>query len=358
MKYSKPAVTLTLLLTTTFCQANENGVYLRVQTLFFSEPVAIKALNNDWNAPLESGNAILSYDKAEFGVSWKNWELGIQRRYDYFYHFTTNTADLFHADKNQTPLTSGQSYKLSLSSHSFQAKGLRIAHKKMLSSTLSMNVALTYLQGIDFTDGTVAGQATAIADKDYDYTLDVDYAYSEDTLFDRQNAEPSGEGYTLDLGLAWNPNADWHFDLDAFDLISAIHWDNAPFTLAEGTTDTKTFDENNYVIYNPVVSGLEDNRDFKQRPLRKVFFDGRYRYDLNFSLIAQYDYFEIQDFFSAGARYTVGYHSHIEVLYNPIYDASTVRFISPYFRFELSSDSADLEQARLFALSFSFFAPL
>ena len=322
------------------------GNYLQLDTFLYSEPVPIKALDNDWQAPLESGDVILTSDRLEAGVRWDRWQLGAIKRYDYFYRFTPDTAALVHASKNKTPLETGQRYALNLDANSLESFGVRLAYSFEVKKGLTGQAALSLLRGQEFVAGAIWGEAEAISDKDFDASFEVDYAYSEDLLFDRITPRPSGSGYAIDLALDWRPSRAWRLQLRALDLLSKILWRDAPFTTASGNSDNKQYDEQGYVIYKPVISGLESNRDSNQRIPRKLFFEGHYLLENQLVVVGRYANYEIKDFWSAGLGYQWG-ESLAGLLYDPASKAWALRLDTPLLRFELGSDATTLDQAHL-----------
>ncbi len=345
--------TLALLAFASFCtpaSATELGNYISVDTFIYSEAITIKALGDNWNAPLHGGEVAIASGRAEVGFSWGGWQLGAIQREDYFYHFDADTAALIHASKNKTPLTPGDEYRIALASNSQRSHGVKLAYSAELHPQLNASAALSLLRGSEFMDGGLWGSARVIDDKDYDIAFDVDYSYSEDALFDRTTPRPGGEGYALDLAFQWQVTPQWRLDLSALDLLARITWYDAPYTTASGNSDNKEYDENGYVVYRPAISGLESNRDHRQRLPRRLFLNSHYRFANQLLLLAEYSDYDIKRFLSAGTGYQLG-QSRIALLYDPTNRAYTLRLNTPHLSFKLSSDASEINRARLLALS-------
>ncbi len=330
--------------------ATELGNYLHLDTFVYSEAITIKALGDNWQAPLYGGEVAIATGRIEAGFSWGAWQLGAIKREDYLYRFDADTAALVHASKNKTPLNPGDRYRIDLASNSQRSHGIKLAYTTLLHPDLRVTTAVSLLRGTELMDGALSGSAQVIGEKDYDIAFDVDYRYSEDALFDRTSQRPSGEGYALDLALEWQLTSRWRLNLSALDLLARITWYDAPYTTARGNSDNKEYDDNGYVVYRPAISGLESNRDYRQRLPRRLFLDSHYLFANQLLLLAEYSDYDIKHFVAAGAGYQLG-QRRIALLYDPANQAYTLRLNTPHLSFKLSSDASEINQARLIALS-------
>ncbi len=358
MRFSKrrtarPLALLSSLPLATLCLPTSGaplGNYLRVDTFIYSEAITIKALGDNWRAPLHGGEVAMATGRMEAGVSWGQWQLGAIRREDYFYRFDADTARLIHASKNKIPLTPGDEYNIALATNSQQSYGMKLGYRLALHTGLNGTLAVSLLRGTEMMDGGLQGSARVIDDKDYDIAFDVDYRYSEDALFDRQTARPDGAGYAIDLALSWQATPQWRLDFTGLDLLARITWYNAPFTRASGNSDNKEYDDNGYVVYKPAISGLESNRDATQTLPRKLFLNSHYQLTRQLALLAEYSDYDIQRFFSAGLAFHLN-DSQIALLYDVANQAYSARLNTPHLQFKLSSDASEINRARLVALS-------
>lgn len=158
--------------------------YFEVNTFFYSEPVAINSLKTGWNTPIQNGDIIFTTDRFELGVSWQNWQLGLQYRYDYYFNFTPETANLIHSSKNKIELIPGQQYPINLHVNGVRTRGFKLARSITIKQGLSISSAFTLLEGIEFMSGGLWGEASAVSAKDYNVDFEVDYAYSKDPVFE------------------------------------------------------------------------------------------------------------------------------------------------------------------------------
>lgn len=320
------------------------GTYVRAQSLSYSEPVPVAGYFNNWHTPFYGGERALTYNYAESGVTRGPWELGLVARYDYAMRFNTDTADLYYRLDNHLPLPPGRAYTVDLRVEHFAAYGLRTGYSYPVTPTLELGVGLSYLEGTELIDGTINGAATAISTNNYDYDAAVDYRYSRDVLFKRQVGAPEGRGFSLDFHLDWHSDRA-RMELRVTDLLAYLFWHNAPYTLANATSDTKRFDANNYVVIDPTLSGVEGNRSFTQRLPPRALLGLKYSLNKRLDAVGDIYYTSIKTFARAGLGYAL-MGGQAQGLYNPDTGAVTLRYRTATFGIGLTSDSVVLQTAR------------
>lgn len=325
--------------------------YFLFDSFAHSEPVAIKAISDDWGAPLHTGDIAFAFARAETGVGWNQWRLGVLRRYDYYYEFTPDTAYLKHRSENNLPLSTGEQLDIYLIANASVANGLSLTHSLTVADA-GFDVRVSYLQGKRLTSGSLSGNAEVLAENDYDLEFDVDYFYSKDELFDREVISPDGDGYSVDIYINWSPDDNWSFNLTVNDLLAKIFWKNTPRTIATGSTDNKKFDEDGYVVFKPVISGLETNQDYTQTLSRKVSFSSAYLFDKKSILFEIQDY-EIKRFYSIGIGFNRDENESVELFYNHTASALKLYYHRQWLSFAVTSDEFQLHKARTFALELS-----
>jgi hypothetical protein len=356
MRFVSFGTLLTVLFATSGVAADALQPYVSVQSISYSQPIAIASMINDeWSTPFKDGDSALTYNKAELGVAWHGWQLGVLTRYDYLVSFSDETAQGYYLANNHLPLETGRVYPLNIEVQSQYSRGLRLGFQHKLTSSFNAGLAVSYLQGITLMEGELSGSAQVIGEKDYDFQFDVDYVYSKDVLFEREVKAPQGYGYSLDLKLDWQPTKRFAGQLTVIDLLGEIKWINAPYTTATGSSDTKTYDEDGYVRYKAVGSGLESNKDFIQILPRKIFAAAQYQWSRELELLAEFQDLDIEQFTSLGAGWRLWRHISLQGLYNISAQALTLRFQQkPQLLFEIGSDSWNLDHARYLVFHFSY----
>lgn len=334
-------------------EQTDASVFVDMQSFSHSEPISIYGLFNDWEGTYSSGRKSFSINKIEVGFSLNEWQLSVLNRQDYLFEFAPDTAKLFYDTKNTKSLEAGEIYNLDLTSQSFLARGLKLAYTKQFKQ-FKVGISAAYLEGYDLLDGKLSGKAEATAENDYDFNFAVDYAYSEDALFSRKGLDDvKGQGYAFDLDLAWQINQDWRVSAQIVDMFARIYWFDAPRTIATGSSQTKDYDEDGFVVFRPVASGLETNDSFTQYIQTKVFAQTHYVLNEQHELLFEVDDYGIKRFYSGGYQHHLNANSHVQAKYNFTAKAVELSYQNNWLRASLLSDALHFEKANTLGLLLS-----
>lgn len=342
---------LGLFLVTPIAAASENSVYFKTFSFSHSEPIAINSLINNWDTTYyKNGDKALSLNQIELGFKHKQWDVSILHRQDYLLSFSPDTADFIYRIENKLPLNEEKTYNLKLKANNFAASGLKLAYQQQLSR-FSWQASLSYLQAHELTDGHLQGYATNSGDNDYDFNFNIDYYYDRDVFFDRQIEQSVlGHGYALDLIIESQLSDSWHARLETKDLLAQIYWQDTPRTQAIGSSATKRYDDDGYVIFDPVASGLESNKDHIQTLSTKASVEATYQLNENQSWLFHYNHYAIKNFYGLSHQYRQG-----KSLYQIGYDLSAkawkLAYQSDLIQLGLISDKLDWQKARTFGIN-------
>ncbi|MDJ0806161.1 MAG: hypothetical protein QNJ78_04940 [Gammaproteobacteria bacterium] len=331
------------------CFASE--AYVRLNTYNYSEPTSINSFLNEFNGRFEGGTQAFAHEWLEVGARYANWELGMLTRYDYDLSFSDDLAELYYRSVNKLPLEIGRRYRIDLRAKHYKTDGLRLGRWLHLSDRLQVNIGLAYLRGRELMDGRLNGEATAIADNDYDFSFRTDYHYSDDPLFERKVEAPDGWGYSLDLTVDWRPLPELGLHLQVNDLWGRIFWEQAPHTMAVASSDNKTYDEDGYVKFLPSLSGLEEYRDFTQElnPFGSLTVD--YRISPGYQLVYNSDFTAETYFNGVGTRFAANRATSIALLYYPETEVWEIDLQGSTWRIRLAGDALVLDSANLVRIS-------
>ena len=261
---NKVTAALVLLTLCWQAQAANTKVYTEFDSFTRSDPVTINGAFHEWEGKFYGGDQQYSYNWAEIGVREKHWGLGFLKRLDYQVKYSDKMAETLYLTQNKLDLTTNQDVPLYLDVHHFQGTGVRLSYRNQTSAKFNFEVGLSYLKGERLTEGNARGNLTPLSQKDYDYTADVDYFYSEDDLFDRIVSEPQGKGFSFDLKFDYNISERSKLTAKIQDAWAEIYWKNAPFTRATAHSDTKQFDADGYVHIESHLAGIEGQRNYRQ----------------------------------------------------------------------------------------------
>jgi hypothetical protein len=325
--------------------------FLTFRSFSYVEPVAIQdALHNN-TEHFDGGETALTHNWAEIGATYNNFGVGAVGRFDYELTFSKDTAEFYYLTNNKKPLPQGREFNLDLEAKHIQSTGVRFSYDYALTPNADINVGVSYLNGVRLTDGSIHGSALVLAQNDYDFQFDVDYFYSKDSLFDRNVGPPDGKGYSIDLSMDWDITQNLGANLQIVDLFGRIYWNNAPYTTAVASSSVKEYDQDGYVVYNPVLSGFEGNRDFTQKLDPQINALVRYHWTYRLAALAQVYSFKAEDFYQLGMRYAFSDNSHVSALYMLETGAISLGYKMKYFDILLTSDSLDTNKAHTFGLT-------
>ncbi|MEA3404699.1 MAG: hypothetical protein U9R28_03050 [Pseudomonadota bacterium] len=331
--------------------AAEITPFVEVSSFSHSEPISVSGLMNNWKGSFETGRVAFTMNRAEIGVGVNNWQISVFNRYDYLFEFAPSTAKLFYDTKNKKELVSGEEYSLDLDSNSFVARGFKLGYQQEVSG-FNVGVAVSYLEGLELTDGYISGRAVAVSENDYDFDFDVDYYYSEDSVFEREvEALPKGQGFGIDLDVNGYLNPQWQASLQVRDLFAQINWLETPRTIATGSSSTKEYDSDGYAVFKPVASGWELNEDYTQTIPTKLFLLSSYEFMQQHALLLEYQDYAIKSFYSAGYRFTTENRHNLDVFYNITAEAWKLRYQNPWMNFEMITDRLSVSEAQTIGLN-------
>lgn len=325
--------------------------YLTLHSFTYVEPIAIQDAFHNNTKHFDGGETALTHNWVEIGAAYNSFGVGLVGRYDYELEFSKDTAEFYYLTNNKKPLHQGREYNLDLDAKYIQSTGVRFSYAYALNPNTNINVGVSYLTGVRLTDGSIHGRALALAQNDYDFQFDVNYFYSKDSLFDRDVTPPDGNGYSIDLAMDWDITQNLATNLRIIDLIGRIYWNNAPYTTAVANSDVKEYDQNGYVIYNPVLSGFEDNRNYAQKLNPQVNALVSYHWSYRLAALAQAYSFKAADFYQLGIRYDFSDTSHISALYMLETGAVSLGYKMQYFDILITSDSLDTDKSHTFGLT-------
>lgn len=325
--------------------------YLKVESYNYAEPTTINSFLNEFDGRFEGGTQAFAHEWLEVGARLGNWELGLLSRYDYDMSFSNDTAELYYLVTNGLPLEVGRQYHLDLSAKHYKTNGLRLGYGFSPAQSLDLKLGLAYLRGLKLMDGNIHGEATSVAENDYDFMFHTDYYYSEDPLFDRVAEAPNGWGYSIDLVADWQPTSRLGLHLQVRDLLGAIFWRDAPHTIADANSNNKIFDEDGYVIFTPTLKGIEEYRDFRQS--LHAFGDVNVDYQVTTKYALLYTgRFTTETFFSGvGAAYTTNSKQTLAMLVYPELKAFEIDYRGPFWKIRLASDAFTPNKANYLSLS-------
>ncbi len=340
-----------LLLLGMISEGGATEAYLRFDSYNYAEPTSINSFLNEFNGSFEGGTQAFAHEWLETGARVGDWELGIFTRYDHDLTFSEDLAELYYLSTNKLALEIGKTFQLDLSTRHYKTDGLRIGRHFEIAESLNLAIGLSYLRGLQLTDGYLSGEATAISKNDYEFTFHTDYYYSEDPLFDRVVQSPDGWGYSMDLSADWRPISLLEVNLEVKDLFGRLFWQQAPHTVADASSDNKNYDDDGYVKFLSTLKGLEDYHDYTQDLNSWGSISADYQIMQDIGLLYQGD-FTAETYFSGfGVRYSFNPTRITALLYYPETEVIEFNHTDKYWKIRLASDAFTLNQANLLRIA-------
>ncbi len=249
-----------------------NGIKSEVQAFAADDPVSLHDLFNGWSGeyhPKKGKNVAIDDLRADVGVSYEKWGyFGYTYRHQYFVDASKDLTLLAWQQLNEKGFTQGKLYDLDISIKGFEADGIVYAKNFPLFQTneksLKLGVAVELLRGRTMQNGYLKGSAVANSSKDYDFSAISDYYYTENYLYDLDVQKANGHGYTTHLNLKYTTEK-FTLQLLLNDIYGKIVWKRLPYSYVNINSSNKKYDENGYIVYNPVILGLEKYVDYTQK---------------------------------------------------------------------------------------------
>ncbi len=341
----------------TFSHADEYPKpYFISDSFSYSETVSIKSSFHSWKGDdFDSGERQWTWNWFEVGVRYKHWGVGLLQRYDYDLRFSQETAEFFWLTKNKRELPTGRKYSLDLQANAIHSTGLRISFTDSLTDSFNYNFGLSYLQASYTLNGQIEGDATAINDSDYDFQGVVDYAYTEDPLFDRQVKAPEGKGFSIDFMFDYQVTQKVHWQLQVRDLLARLYWENSPYTQGRATSERKEYDENGYVSIDPLLKGYEGIKDVYVQKLQPRWYS-KVDYGVSDSnaLVAQLRYQYEHALYALGVDHKIADNHHLGLHYWPINQTVEINWDYHTVQVAIGTDAFSTSDMKTFWLSLSY----
>lgn len=337
--------------------AAENTRYVQTDAFLLSEPVALRAIDSDWDAKYHpDGERQIAAIWLERGLKKGSWSYGALFREEQQLGFHSDTADLYYAIANDQDLTTNRQYKLALDAYRFRGYGGRVAKTFEPSKRFQFSLGGSLFYATNLLTGSLSGGASANSADEYTYQFDTTSQYHQDDLLGRKiSSSPDGIGLSLDLAMAWKPSENLKLSGNIRDLAGAIYWKDVPYTDATANSDTVTVDENGFSLVKPVLTGFEGYKSsYTQRIRPSANFSATYNFnDSGYAAGLKTKHYEDLDLFSLGGSKQIS-RGKLALHYWPQINTLEADYQSKNFKVSLGLDQLDLSKARALWLSLSY----
>ena len=325
-----------------------------IDSFSYSEATSIHSYGGHWEDDVDAGDKALTVNRLYLGYFHGPFSIQYVMRYDAYYDYANDTARLKYLTDNKLPLQQGDQYDLYIGSDRSASKGFRFGYTSWLADNFEISAFLSLLELTDIEQGDLNGSATVVDDNDYDFNFHSDVVYEDDPLYERESEQVSGRGYSFDLAIHYIVDQNWDLKLEVYDLLSEMKVDDAPFTTGDATSDIKSFDEDGFVTFDPVVTGFEGNKSFTFEFNTQTHFAVGYRLANDDSFVFQHHHYLNIDF--QELNYIQRFDEK-EFALNliPELKAFGASFRMPSFSINLMADDLDYEETKFLSFSLQYY---
>jgi len=269
--------------------------------------------------------------------------LGYTYRREAVIETSSDTVKLIHEVSNEHDLTLGEAYDLDIKIEEFEVHGITWANTFPLYQRngwkIQVGAGIELLYGTGGQDGNAVGNARVNAVNDYDFAWQSDYRYTDNYLYDLDVPKVTSFGYTTHLSF----QASYHYFTFLGiinDLWGKLYWKNLPYSDVTMSSGNKSYDENGYAEYAPLISGIELEWGFTQTLMRKWRVEGQYIME-DASLDLGNDH--INGINMPYIRYTQRYSNHLTMSYQYETKFNMLGMDVKYKKYHLSFDTNRLK---------------
>jgi len=263
-----------------------NHLSINTQTLLANDAFSLEGLFDDFHGDFHHQRSDyfavgdIRYDVGTYidGLGY----VGYTYRKEAVIETSSDTMLLVNQASNDLDLTLGKQYNLGLEIEGFEVHGVMFANSISVYEKNGWNIrlggAVELLYGTETQHGNVSGDASAVNESDYDFTLHSRYLYTENYLYELDVDRVTSYGYTTHISLFSRYN-DFSLSVIVNDISGKLYWKNLPYSDVNMASGNKSYDENGYVKYAPVISGIERTTKFTQTLMKKWRIEGAYILD-------------------------------------------------------------------------------
>lgn len=330
-------------------------VFVGFHTTLISEPEPVKTTLDDWGSEFSRGERQWALARLEAGVRMDSGlEVSVFSRALADIRMNEDAVAFYGKISRKENLEAGESVPVKVAVNGFTGHGFRLGYQHQ-DAQWTVGVGASLFRAGHLMAGDLSGQFTALDDSDYNFDAEVDYVYYRDVIFKRPDVnEAAGLGFGLDLALAYRVDEHWSWSVSVEDLFARIRWQDAPFTVASASTDQKSFDEDGYAVFAPLLSGREGYHDSVIQDLDARYY-GAVKYQHNaWSAEVRGQYQFGYGYAGVGGGYQFANGVAVTGLFWPEYDQFGVEAQSGNWRGTLLLDQFDWDEVQAISVGIAY----
>jgi hypothetical protein len=338
---------------------SRDGMFIQETAFCGDNALPLQAIFYDkWDGPYHptAQNMLDIYWKTEVGFTDHAWRLAAFNRGEATLKSSRDAVELLRLVNLEQVLPVGRVFNSDMEIKGFSASGVEISRGISLGGLaegLSLGGTVRYLIGERLQEGAMKGHAEVTGPKSYDFDLALDYVYDQNLAYRRRDVYFGyGSGYSADVGLRYVVNKQFNVELLFRDLGGRIYWKNVPYTTADATSDTKSFDENGNQVYRPTIRGYEGYKDYVQTITIKT--DVALSYTIGqFALKPTMNFIGGRPLYWIDLRYLLNGQTSLETGYNTNYNVIFIGIEYKLVMLNIYMSDPDLSRTNAAGLKFS-----
>ncbi len=228
--------------------AESRSAYAHMAAFAGSDFAPIQQIRRDLAqdySPRSGRNIALANSRAVAGVEWQGFRLGVIQRQEWFAEAQKDTLDLYRNEHLSLNHEAGKNYAIDYHLRGFSATGVQLGkafrHPLGEQWMLSWGGNISLLNGQKMRSESWSGNAYATGPQSLTLTVDGTRRYSGLNTIAHTFApafrfgNPSGTGYSVDLGMALDAPNGMRFAWTIGDAISQMRWTEIPEMSFQGT---------------------------------------------------------------------------------------------------------------------------
>lgn len=345
-----------------------DGFFSRAESFSYSSANTLTALMRGdlLGPPPKGGTEALLRNSIEFGYRWKRFELSLIHRNDYNLYFSQESAEFAYLNKNRGVIPLEKLYSVDVEANQYQLTGAKLGYTFAFSNDFEVfgyyglyhasEVVAGYLGKDPNGEGGEVGFKLVFDGeknvRDLEGNVYANYVYTDDPLFQREVSEPSGIGYSVDIGFRWHLLPNLMLDVGFYDLLGEIYWEDLPHTEAWATTDVLLVDEDGYAV-RPNFQGTEGFQDFTQdlTHRERALLDYRYK---KYQFAYEFDRMKVVTFHRLIAGYHWSQNWGVQGSYDFTSEAIGFKLFMPAGQFGVMFDTLNFDDAYTLGLNWNF----
>lgn len=325
----------------------------------FSNILPIKQLlKDDWKqAPAKDSDIGFTQNELGLKTYWNNISFNIAHRLDYSVFTTPDTAQAFYLERTDQPLTTKDSYQLSLKLHHQRSNGFRLGYQ-WLFDNFSTEVNVGYWDVTASRESHVTGEVFGNENGNITGKAELSEHYSDKNFLRRSNNNSwdiDGYGVTVDIAMAWKITEQLFIDIKVKDLYSNFKLKNLGYSLGNVNTEGTFINSLGGKSYLPLYQGRETTKNYQFNLPEQINLVSHYQTksqsgdDYTLSYLARYKRQGEVNFYYAGAEFAFD-QSTLTLMLDIEHLSPEIRYRNKMFDIIFATDKLNLNKAMQLSL--------